>query len=207
MSCGNLFIVTAPSGAGKSTLVNLLLAQDARLRLSISHTTRSPRQTEANGREYHFVSVPEFLALKERGDFLEWAQVHDNYYATSRRWIEEQISKGVDIMLEIDWQGAEQVRKIFPAAIGIFILPPSIEDLEHRLRSRGQDSEVVIKRRLDAAVGEMKHFTDFDFVIINKDLQTALADLQAIVRACRLSSSQQRDKLPSEISALSFSSA
>jgi guanylate kinase len=137
---GNLFMVVAPSGAGKSTLVNALLAQDKAIRLSISHTTRGPRPGEQNGREYHFISVDEFRAARDRGEFLEWAEVHGNYYATSRVWIEQQMAQGTDVLLEIDWQGAQQVHKRFSNAVEIFILPPSLTALEERLKKRARTS-------------------------------------------------------------------
>lgn len=189
---GNLYIVAAPSGAGKTTLVRQLLDADPQIRLSISYTTRAPRPGEQDGREYHFVSVPVFREMIGREDFLEWAEVHGNYYGTSARWIREQLAAGRDVLLEIDWQGAQQVRKQFPAAIGIFILPPSLEELERRLRGRGTDSEEVIARRLAAAQDEMRHVGEFDYVIINNHLQEALADLCAVARASRLRCSMQQ---------------
>lgn len=191
---GSLFIVSAPSGAGKTTLVKLLLERDAGIRLSVSHTTRAPRPGEVDGREYHFVDVSAFLAMRERGDFLESAEVHGNFYGTSRRWIVEQMAAGRDILLEIDWQGAQQVRAIFPGCTGIFILPPSLEELENRLRGRGQDSEEVIARRVAAAMDEMRHLSEFDYVIINNELPEAIADLQSVVRAARLRTASQLDR-------------
>jgi len=188
---GTLFIVTAPSGAGKTTLVRALLARDPKVQLSISYTTREPRPGEQNGREYHFVDVDRFCSLRDRGEFLEWAEVHGNYYATSRTWLQEQIAAGRDTLLEIDWQGAQQVRKVFPDAVGVFILPPSFQELESRLRGRGTDSEAVIARRLLAARGEMRHVGEFDYVIINNELQTAVDDLVAVVRAARLRYAKQ----------------
>ena len=145
---GTLFIVTAPSGAGKTTLVSGLLARDPLVSLSVSYATRAPRAGEVDGQHYHFVDVPTFRALRDKGEFLEWAEVHNNYYATSKTWLESQIASGKDILLEIDWQGAQQVRKVFPKAVGVFILPPSVEELERRLRGRGTDSEEVIARRV-----------------------------------------------------------
>ncbi len=183
---GTLFVVTAPSGAGKTTLVRGLLQRDARVQLSVSFTTRAPRAGEQNGREYHFVDLATFRALRDRGEFLEWAEVHGNYYATSKVWLKEQVAAGRDTLLEIDWQGAQQVRKAFPAAVGVFILPPSLDELEKRLRGRNTDSDDVISRRLLAARGEMRHVAEFDYVIINNELQEALEDLVAVVRAARL---------------------
>lgn len=183
---GNLYIVAAPSGAGKTTLVHLLRAQEPTLRLSISTTTRAPRTGEQDGREYHFVSVADFEARIAAGDFLEWAQVHGNFYGTSKDWIAAEMAAGNDVLLEIDWQGAAQVRACFPQAIGIFILPPSMEVLTTRLTGRGTDSADVIARRLQAAREEMRHVAEFEYVIINDVLQVALADLQAILRSTRL---------------------
>ncbi len=193
---GSLFIVAAPSGAGKTTLVRLLLEQDAQVRLSVSYTTRSPRPGEQDGRDYHFVAVADFLAMKERGDFLEWAEVHGNYYGTSRVWLEEQMRAGHDMLLEIDWQGAAQVRRQFPAAVGIFIMPPSLAELERRLRGRGSDSSDVIARRLSAAQDEMRHVGEFEYVIINNELQEALNDLLTTVHAARLRLPQQQGRHP-----------
>ena len=193
---GTLFIVTAPSGAGKTTLVSGLLERDPLVRLSVSYTTRAPRAGEVNGQHYNFVDVPTFRTLRDKGEFLEWAEVHSNYYATSKTWLESQISSGKDILLEIDWQGAQQVRKVFPKAVGVFILPPSVEELERRLRGRGTDSEDVIARRVLAARGEMRHVAEFDYVIINEDLPAALDDLVAVVRASRLRYANQEARKP-----------
>ena len=193
---GTLFIVTAPSGAGKTTLVSGLLARDPLVKLSISYTTRAPRAGEEHGRHYHFVDVPAFRQLRDKGEFLEWAEVHNNYYGTSKGWLEAQIRAGKDILLEIDWQGAQQVRKVFPKAVGVFILPPSVEELERRLRGRGTDSEDVIARRVLAARGEMRHVAEFDYVIINENLPTAIEDLVAVVRASRLRYANQEARQP-----------
>ena len=193
---GPLFIVTAPSGAGKTTLVSGLLERDPLVRLSVSYTTRAPRTGEVNGQHYHFIDVPAFRALRDQGEFLEWAEVHNNYYGTSKRWLEEQTRAGRDILLEIDWQGAQQVRKVFPKAVGVFILPPSVEELERRLRGRGTDSEDVIARRVLGARGEMRHVAEFDYVIINEDLPAALEDLVAVVRASRLRYANQEARQP-----------
>ncbi|MBA3997769.1 MAG: guanylate kinase [Candidatus Accumulibacter sp.] len=191
---GHLYIVAAPSGTGKTTLVRLLLENDPGIRLSISYTTRAPRAGEEDGREYHFVGVPDFLAKIGTGDFLEWAEVHGNYYGTSKTWIEAEMAAGRDVLLEIDWQGAQQVRKIFPAAIGVFILPPSLAELERRLSGRGTDSAETIARRMAAARDEMRHMAEFDYVIINDDLQQALGDLLSVARASRLSFKAQSQR-------------
>lgn len=183
---GSLFLVSAPSGAGKSSLVNALLAKVKDISLSISYTTRSPRPGEQNGREYHFVTVEEFLKMREEGDFLESAEVHGNYYGTSRKWIENKMAEGVDVLLEIDWQGAFQVFKQFPEVISIFILPPSMQALEERLHKRGQDSEETIAKRLRGAGAEMVHADGFQFVIINEDFERSLDEFHAIVSAGRL---------------------
>ncbi|WP_124082176.1 guanylate kinase [Pigmentiphaga humi] len=183
---GNVFMVVAPSGAGKSSLVNALLQARPEIRLSISCTTRAPRPGETDGQQYHFVSVPAFEKMEREEALLEWAEVHGNYYGTPRDWILRQTEDGNDVLLEIDWQGARQVRSRFPDAIGIFILPPSIEALEARLTDRGQDEPHVIARRLLAAGGEFAHAPEFEYVIINQDFSAALADLTTIVTAARL---------------------
>jgi len=199
---GRLFVISAPSGAGKTTLTRMLLAADPAIRLSISHTTRAPRPGEQNGREYHFTDVAAFKAMRDAGDFLEWAEVHGNFYGTSRRWIAEQRLAGSDVLLEIDWQGAQQVRRVFPDAIGIFILPPSVEELRRRLVGRGQDSDEVIARRVAAAKAEMVHVNEFDYVIINKDLEQALSDLKTAVGASRLGVAAQQAAQPALFSDL-----
>ena len=199
---GTLFIISAPSGAGKTTLVKLLMEHDAAIRHSISYTTRAPRPAEVAGRDYHFIDIQTFLAMRERGDFLEWAEVHGNFYGTSKRWLLDEMRAGRDTLLEIDWQGAHQVRTLMPQAVSIFILPPSIEELGCRLRGRGQDSEDVIQRRIAAALGEMRHVDEFNFVIINNNLQEALADLVSAVRASRLNFGRQRVRHPDVFSFL-----
>ena len=196
MIAGTLFIVAAPSGAGKTTLVGRLLAEDPQVMHSISFTTRPPRPGEQDGREYHFVDVQRFLAMRERGEFAEWAEVHDNFYGTSRIWLEQRMQEGCDILLEIDWQGAQQMRRQFPESVSIFILPPAIAELERRLHNRGSDSEEVIARRVAAAYGEMRHVGEFDFVIINNDLDVALGELKAAVCASRLRFPRQRARHP-----------
>ena len=190
-SAGNLFMVVAPSGAGKSTLVNALLSRDANIQLSVSYTTRAPRLGEQTGREYYFVSLEEFERRRAAGEFIESAEVHGNYYAPSRVWIEERVRAGTDVLLEIDWQGARQVKAEFAHAIGIFILPPSIEALEARLKKRGQDAPAVIARRLAASRSEIQHAPEFDFIVINEDFDVALSQLVAIVTAARLRYSTQ----------------
>ena len=191
---GHLYIVAAPSGAGKTTLVRLLLERDSGIHVSISSTTRAPRHGELDGREYHFVDVHHFLEQVIQGEFLEWAEVHGNYYGTSKRWIEAEMTAGRDVLLEIDWQGAQQVRKVFPQAIGVFILPPSLEALKDRLSGRGTDSAETIARRIAAARDEMRHMDEFDYVIINDDLQQALDNLISVVSASRLQYATQRQR-------------
>jgi guanylate kinase len=182
---GRLFVITAPSGAGKTSLTRALLAEEPGLKLSTSYTTRAPRPGERNGREYHFVDEPTFLAMRDRGEFLENALVHGNRYATSKKVISETLDRGQDLILEIDWQGAAQVRQLHPDCVGIFILPPSLEELERRLRSRGQDAEAVIRQRLSNAQAEMAHAGEFEYRIINKDFDTAKAELAGIIRRAR----------------------
>jgi guanylate kinase len=193
---GNLYIVAAPSGAGKTTLVNALLEGNHDIALSVSYTTRSPRPGEVDHREYHFVAESEFLAMIGHGDFLEHAEVHGNHYGTSAPWTRQQTDAGRDLLLEIDWQGARQVRRQIPDAIGIFVMPPSMQELERRLKKRGQDSDQVIERRLASALEEMRHVDEFEYVIINKDFDTALADFVAIVRTSRLRLARQRQRHP-----------
>lgn len=191
---GSIFMVAAPSGAGKSTLVNAMLAKDANMHLSISYTTRPPRPDDVNGREYHFTTVADFLARKSKGEFVESAEVHGNYYGTSRTVMNEHIKAGTDVLLEVDWQGVQQIKAQYPHAVGIFILPPSIDALEQRLRKRGQDSEQVITRRLLAAGGEIAHAHEFEYVIINREFDEALSELVAIVKATRCRYNQQAAK-------------
>jgi guanylate kinase len=193
---GLLFIVTAPSGAGKSSLIEALLKDDPSLTLSVSYTTRAPRAGEANGREYHFVDEPTFLAMLGRGEFLESALVHGNRYGTSHKVIRDTLERGRDLVLEIDWQGAQQVRNLVPGAIGIFILPPSLQELERRLRGRGKDSEEVIRQRLANASEEMEHAVEFEYAIINKEFDEARRDLAAVIRAERARSARQLESHP-----------
>lgn len=188
---GNLFIITAASGAGKTSLVRELLAADQQIKLSVSYTTRQPRSDEVNGEHYHFVDDAIFLKMLGEGDFLESAHVHGARYGTSQTRVDEALAVGNDLILEIDWQGAAQVRKLHPSAISIFILPPSMTALESRLRGRGQDSEEVIIKRLAAARDEMSHVGEFDYVTINDKFEESLQDLEAIVRTQRLKCTPQ----------------
>lgn len=189
---GNLFIVAAPSGAGKTSLVRELLRGDDKLRLSISYTTRGARPGEVNGQHYHFIAIEQFKQRISEGEFLEWAEVHGNFYGTSRKVVETELQADRDVILEIDWQGAQQVRKSFPDARGVFILPPSRDTLAFRLNNRGQDSAEVIAKRVRNAVEEMRHCTEFDFIIINDAFDLALAELCTIIAACRLSGTVQQ---------------
>ncbi|RDF11304.1 guanylate kinase [Haemophilus paraphrohaemolyticus] len=188
MSLGNLYILSAPSGAGKSSLINALLADLPRneVRLSISHTTRNPRPAEEDGVHYYFTTHAEFEALIEKDHFLEWAEVFGNYYGTSLPMIEKSLEQGVDVFLDIDWQGARQIRQKVPNVKTIFILPPSREELKNRLVGRGQDSEETIAKRMAEAKSEMSHYSEFDYVIVNDDFQQALSELKAILTAERL---------------------
>jgi guanylate kinase len=189
---GNLFVVAAPSGAGKSSLVKALLELDSHVQPSVSHTTRAPRGQEKHGREYFFVSPAEFDAMVATDAFVEWAHVHSHRYGTSKRAIEERIAQGADVILEIDFQGALQIKKVFANAVSIFILPPSWEELRSRLERRGEDSEDVIEMRLKNAATEVAQVHHFDFVIINELFDRALFDLKAIVHSQRLKFSAQR---------------
>ena len=199
---GNLFVVAAPSGAGKSSLVKALLELDSHLVVSISHTTRKPRGQEQNGREYLFVDTATFQRMVDSGEFFEWAEVHGNLYGTSRAAIEERMAAGHDVVLEIDYQGALQIKKLFPNAILIFILPPSWEELAQRLARRGEDAKEVIAQRLVNARIEVDQARHFDFVIINALFETALFDLKAIVHAQRLKYTVQKKAKPSVFAAL-----
>jgi guanylate kinase len=191
IATGTLFVVAAPSGGGKTSLTRALLEKDPGIRLSVSYTTRPPRPGEQEGVDYHFVSTEHFMALRDAGEFLEHAHVHGNWYATSASWLNKQIEAGQDVLLEIDWQGAAQVRRLIPSSVHIFILPPSLALLEERLHRRGQDDKPTIARRLEAARDEIRHCAEFNYVIINQDFATAVDDLGAIVRASRLRAAQQ----------------
>ena len=188
---GNLFIVSAPSGAGKTSLVNALLVSNREIDLSVSYTSRAPRPGETEGKDYHFVSRETFLAMAKHGDFMESAEVYGNLYGTSQSWIETETRSGRDILLEIDWQGAAQVRGMFPACISIFILPPSLPALAARLKGRAQDSAEVIARRIRATREDVAHIAEFDYVIINDKLDEALQQLNAIVIAASLRCQRQ----------------
>jgi guanylate kinase len=183
MKRGRLYVISAPSGAGKTSLVKRLLESEPRLRLSISHTTRTRRPTEAEGREYHFVSKPQFEELAARGEFLEHARVFDNDYGTSRAFVEAQLAAGHDVLLEIDWQGAQQVRRAMPDCVSIFVLPPARQALAERLARRATDTAEVIRRRLSDAAGDMSHYREFDYVIVNDDFERAVADLKRILES------------------------
>jgi len=183
---GTLYIVAAPSGAGKSSIVNAVLARDPNIRLSISFTSRQPRPGERHAEHYNFVSAAEFEAMVEAGDFFEHALVHGDWKGTARQSVEPLLSAGRDVLLEIDWQGARQVRNRIPDAVSVFILPPSRAALEERMRKRGQDSEAVIAQRLAAAREEMSHYGEFDYVIVNEDFETAVDETRSIFTASRL---------------------
>jgi guanylate kinase len=191
---GKLFIVSAPSGAGKTSLVRALLHADATVKLSVSYTTRAARNGESHGKHYHFITAEAFADMLARGEFLEHAEVHGNRYGTGRGWVEARMNEGSDILLEIDWQGAQQVKRLMPEAVGIFILPPSIDALSQRLAQRATDTPEVIERRVAAAKAEIAHVSEFDYVILNKDFEEAAADLIAVVRAERLRLASQLDR-------------
>jgi guanylate kinase len=192
---GNLFVVVAPSGAGKTSLVNKLLEQEPNVRLSVSYTTRAPREGEVDGHDYHFVDRAMFEKMIAARDFLEHANVYGNYYGTSRRWIEKELAGDHDVLLEIDWQGARQVRMLFPHMVGVFILPPSIAELRQRLESRGKDSRETIEKRMASAREDVSHVLEFEYIIVNERFEAALMDLESVVRATRVSRSQQSVRL------------
>ena len=201
---GNLFVVAAPSGAGKSSLVKALLELDSHLVVSVSHTTRAPRGQEQHGREYWFVDEPEFRAMVERGEFFEWAQVHGKLYGTSRLAIQDKLTRGEDVVLEIDWQGALQIKRLFEHTVLIFILPPSWDELRQRLLRRGEDNPETIEQRMANARDEVAHARDFDFVIINSLFETALFDLKTIVHSQRLKYAAQRRNKSAVFAALNL---
>lgn len=194
---GTLFIVSAPSGAGKTSLVNALIEKCDNLVISVSHTTRTQRPGEIEGQHYHFVDQETFKQEIERGDFLEWAQVFDNYYGTSKKAVDEQLAAGNDVILEIDWQGARQVAKLVPDAVSIFILPPSQQTLRERLSNRGQDSDEIINRRMRDAVAEMSHYNEYHYIIVNDVFDDALVELKEVIDAARLRQAVQSKKLAS----------
>ena len=196
---GSLFVVCAPSGAGKTTLVDALLARESNIRLSPSYTTRAPREGEKDGVDYFFISRPQFERMIQDGEFLEHANVYGNYYGTSRKWIESELSGDHDVLLEIDWQGAQQVRKLFPHMVGIFILPPSLAELRNRLKSRGKDSPEAIEKRMASARDEISHVLEFEYIIVNEHFEAALSDLMAVVRGARVSRAQQAVRFASLI--------
>ncbi|MCY9844295.1 guanylate kinase [Vibrio caribbeanicus] len=204
MGKGTLYIVSAPSGAGKSSLISAMLETSPTyaMKVSVSHTTRTIRPGEQDGIHYHFVEKQHFETLIARGEFLEYAEVFGNYYGTSRVWIEENLNKGIDVFLDIDWQGGRQIRQLMPSAKSVFILPPSKDELERRLNARGQDSEEVIAKRMAEAKSEISHYTEYDYVIVNDDFDNALIDFKAILRAERLKQDKQTDKHKSMLSAL-----
>jgi guanylate kinase len=203
-SPGNLFVVAAPSGAGKSSLVKALLQLDSHLSVSVSHTTRAPRGQEQDGREYHFVDAGAFRAMVDREEFFEWAEVHGNCYGTSRVGIEARLMAGEDVVLEIDWQGALQIKQLFPYAVLIFILPPSWGELEQRLNRRGEDPPEVIAQRMSNARVEVDQARHFDYVIINSLFETALFDLKTVVHSQRLKYAAQRRAKSTVFSALNL---
>jgi guanylate kinase len=193
---GLLFVITAPSGAGKSSLIRAALKDEPRIRLSVSYTTRAPRAGEENGREYHFVDAQAFEAMVQRGEFLECAEVHGNRYGTSQRVIDAALARGEDLLLEIDWQGAQQVRRLYPDCVTIFVLPPSVDELGRRMRSRALDSDAVIEHRLANAREEMSHAPGFDYVIINADFETARRELLGVLRAENVRTARQLAREP-----------
>lgn len=202
MSDGTLFIIAAPSGAGKTSLVKRLRAELARVAVSVSHTTRDRRPGEIHGQDYFFVTLAEFRTMLRNREFLEHALVFDRYYATSKAAVEQALSRGDDVILEIDWQGAQQVREMVPECVSIFVLPPSRAILEERLRGRGQDSEEIIRRRMRDAIKEMSHYDEFDYLIVNDEFESALVQLKSIVVAHRLENSRQKKVLATLIAGL-----
>ena len=202
MTKGVFYIITAPSGAGKTSLVKALVENDESLCVSVSHTTRSRRPSEKDGVNYHFVSDDIFITMLTQGDFLESAEVYGNRYGTSQHWVDRQLARGIDVILEIDWQGAEQVRNLYPKACSIFILPPSLQDLSQRLQGRAQDDEETIDKRMRQAVNEITHVAEADYMVVNEDFETALSDIRAIIRSRRLTVPVQQGKLGDLLSSL-----
>ena len=202
LSQGHLYVISAPSGAGKTSLVAALLKQDAGVEVSVSHTTRAPRPGEQDGVNYNFVDISSFESLIAEGDFLEHARVFGNYYGTSRSWVQQRLASGQDVILEIDWQGARQVREVEPDAVSIFILPPSREALRQRLESRGQDSDEVIAQRMAEATSESSQYSEYDFLVINDDFDEALVALQSIFTSQRLRTPVQQKRHQQMLAAL-----
>jgi guanylate kinase len=202
MTIGTLYIIAAPSGAGKTSLVKQLVADTANLTVSISHTTRAMRPGEADGQDYYFVSVAKFQAMLAEQAFLEHAQVFDNFYGTARQTVQDNLNQGLDVILEIDWQGAQQIKRLLPDSLGIFILPPSIAVLEQRLRGRGQDDEAIIARRMRDAVAEMSHYREFDYLVVNDDFALALQELKSIITSQRLLRVRQEQQCQALLAAL-----
>ena len=194
MSKGTLYVVSAPSGAGKTSLVKAMLERDGGILVSVSHTTREMRPAEVDGVDYNFVAMDEFNKMIEAAAFLEFAEVFTNKYGTSQLWVQEQLDNGKDVILEIDWQGAQQIRRLMPECLSIFIVPPSKEALRERLNNRGQDSEEVIEHRMSEAVSEMSHYGEYDYLVVNDEFDTALNDLHSIFVAQRLKLDNQQDR-------------
>lgn len=207
MEVATLFIVSAASGAGKTSLVKALLEHDNKISVSVSHTTRAPRPGEKHGKDYFYVDKAQFSSMVDAGDFIEHAQVFDNFYGTSEKEVRQLLDKGTDVILEIDWQGAAQVRKKFEEAVGIFIIPPSTEELQNRLQGRGQDSDEIIQRRMQDAVSEMSHYAEFDYLLVNNDFDQALQELSEVVRVQRLMTGRQALKLQPLLGSLLASAA
>lgn len=203
---GNLFVVAAPSGAGKTSLVSVVVESLSRITVSISHTTRSKRPGETHGTNYYFIDKAEFQRLIDHNDFLEYATIFDNFYGTSKSWVEQTLAKGIDVILEIDWQGHQQIKRLFPHAISIFILPPSLQALEQRLITRNQDHPDIIKKRLADAQETTSHIYEFDYIVVNDDFSEAKQELSTIIQACRLLQKRQAGKYASLITDLISSS-
>jgi len=196
MAKGHLFVISAPSGAGKTSLVKAIMQQATQLQTSVSYTTRPMREGEVDGKDYHFIEKETFIKMRDANDFLEYAEVFGNFYGTSKSWLSDTLAKGDDVILEIDWQGAEQVRKAFPDSTGIFIVPPSRAILLERLEGRGTDNEEVIQRRTAEAITEMSHYPEFDYLVINDKFDIALMEIQSIIQCFRLKTARQYEKQP-----------